>query len=167
MEERIRLRQLTSVDWELLKNIRLEALASHPELFCPSSDERQRNEEDWKNFLRQDALGVFGLFDSKQIIGLTGITRDRDDPSGRTALLVMSYIKQHYRGRGLSRLFYKARIKWAKDSGQFNRLLVGHREGNKASEKANQAFGFSLVSSEERSWPDGTVAPFMLYELTS
>lgn len=165
MEQAITLRQLQVGDWEILRSIRLEALEKHPELFCPSTDERKRSAVEWQEFLQRDGFCVFGLFDGDKVIGISGIRKDRDDPSGRTALLVMSYINEFYRGCGLSRLFYEARIKWAKESQQFNRITVGHREGNRASEKANQAFGFSLVSSKDINWPDGSVAPFLLYEL--
>ncbi len=165
MESSIHLRQLSSEDWEVLRSIRLEALETHPDLFCPSTDERKRSPEEWKTFLHNEDMCIFALFDAERVIGVTGITKDRDDPSGKTALLVMSYINKAYRGKGLSKLFYEARIGWAKEQKKFDVITVGHREGNLASERANQAFGFELISKDDISWPDGSTAAFVKYEL--
>ena len=75
----------------------------------------------------------------------------------------MSYIDSEYRGKGLSALLYQARINWARTLG-FERITVGHREGNEASKAANQKFGFVFLEKEEIDFPDGRAFDYR-YEL--
>jgi len=36
----------------------------------------------------------------------------------------------------------------------FKRLFISYREGNEASRRANQAFGFKYIGKEDIDWPD-------------
>ncbi len=89
-----------------------------------------------------DKHQVFGLFDGSQLIGVTAMFTHSGDPSGETAFLAMSFIQPEYRGRGLSRLLHQARLEWVRAHSRFKRIVVGHRESNEISRRANQAFGF-------------------------
>ena len=89
----------------------------------------------------------------------------RGDPSGETAILAMSFIEAEYRGKGLSRLMYQARLDWVRAQSQFKRVVVSHRESNEASRRANQAFDFQYVGRESRTWPDGVAEVEVHYEL--
>jgi RimJ/RimL family protein N-acetyltransferase len=108
---------------------------------------------------------VFGLFEGRKLIGITGVFTDRGDSSGATAIFAMSFIEPEYRRRGLSRLLYEARLDWVRAQPQFERVVVTHRESNEASGHANQAFGFNRVGRESRTWPDGAVEDDIIYEL--
>ena len=157
------IRKLEESDWQIFRNIRLEALQKHPELFNPSNNEFLRSEQEWKDVLK--SITTFGLFEKDKIIGITGIVTDRDDPSGKTGLFVMSYIQPQFRKQDLSQLLYSARIDWAKNHSNYKKLKVGHREGNEASRKANQKFGFVLKSKDLIEWPDSKKDLLYTYEL--
>ena len=77
----------------------------------------------------------------------------------------MSFIHPDYRGRGLSELFYQARIDWARSQEGITRVIVSHRDGNEASKAANQKFGFVATDSTETVFPDGVLAKEYNYEL--
>ena len=108
---------------------------------------------------------VFGLFDGARLIGITAAFTWRDDPSGETVLLAMSFIIPEYRGRGLSQLLYKARLNWIRAHSQFRRVVIYHRESNEISRRANQRFGFSVLQRASRKWPDDATEDEVLYEL--
>jgi RimJ/RimL family protein N-acetyltransferase len=57
------------------------------------------------------------------------------------------------------------RIDWAKNYPSFKRLVISHRDGNEASRRANQAFGFKFIGKELIEWPDGGKAFDHTYEL--
>ena len=99
------------------------------------------------------------------VSGLTGVITARDDPSGETAMLVMSYLLPEYRGRGLSAAFYEARLAWLRERPRYTSVVVSHRRSNEPSRRANQRFGFVLVGSVPTEWPDGTVEDEVTYEL--
>lgn len=161
----ISLRPFRPDEWEAIRAIRLRALKSDPGVFLPSyEDGLAMPDSYWIDLAAQKSSRVFGLYDGETLIGLTSVFTDRDDPSGKTAKLAMSYIDRAYRGRKLSRLYYQARIAWARENG-FSRVVVGHREGNEASRAANQAFGFKYFESEEITFGGGVRAVDHRYEL--
>ncbi len=76
-----------------------------------------------------------------------------------------SYIRQAYQGRGYSKLLYKARIDWAIEHKEWDRLIVSHRESNERSRRANQAFGFMFTHKSPHTWPDGAQEDEWHYEM--
>lgn len=157
-------RHLKAQDWPLYKHIRLEALRLHEDVYGTSFKEMcERHGSEWEDIVSQTDSAFFGLFDSDAIVGTGGIFTHKTEE--RTGVLIGAYIREAYRGRGLSRLLYQARIDWAKQSGLFDRLLIGHREGNEASRRANQAFGFQPIGMIDYVFGNGETAKDHQYEL--
>ncbi|MBL7670926.1 MAG: GNAT family N-acetyltransferase [Bdellovibrionaceae bacterium] len=159
------IRHLTPNDWQIFREIRLESLKKHPAFFSPSRDETKFSEIDWKERLSNRNSASFGLFSENKIIGLTGIVREGNNPRATKAHLVSSYIREEYRRLGLSKLFFEARMKWAKDQGDIKTLILEHRDDNLSSQKAHSKFGFTLVESNDQTWPDGSFRPSLRYQL--
>ena len=120
---------------------------------------------DWKERLSDVTSASFGLFSEKnEIVGLTGIVRDKEEPS--IAWMVASYIQAPFRRMGLADLLYQARIQWAKEQGDINTLIVHHREDNEISRKSHQRFNFKFTKMGELvSWPNGDLKHFVEYRL--
>jgi RimJ/RimL family protein N-acetyltransferase len=161
----IAVRQLVPDDWELYRKIRLEALKAHPEYFSPSRDEHSFSEADWRERLENLHAATFGLFAGNEIIGLSVIVREGNNPASERAFLVGTYIRKDFRGQGLSAQFFKVRMEWAKKQKHLRTLRLEHREDNLPMLKAHEKFGFTLNGSREQNWPDGTRAACLIYEL--
>lgn len=162
----ISIRPLEPREWQAFRDFRLAALRAMPGVFSSAYEgELARAEDWWRDTLGGPGRRVFGLFDGDRLIGITAVFTSRDDPSGSTALLAMSFILPDYRGRGLSDLFYRARLAWVRERPQFKRILVSHRASNEASRRANQRHGFILVGRAPRTWPDGSTEDELSYEL--
>jgi RimJ/RimL family protein N-acetyltransferase len=147
----------------LYRAIRLEALAEDPGMFGNSHAlEAAYPDAFWEERLRSPERASFGLFAGDTLIGLTSIFRD--DADATEAYMTQSYIRQEYRGRGLSRLLYTARLDWAAQNG-IRVLTIGHRESNTLSCAANQRFGFRFTHREARTWPDGIKEDMLYYRL--
>jgi GNAT superfamily N-acetyltransferase len=159
-----RLERFNPEDWEKFKVIRLEALEMEPAVFSPSTVESLRTENEWRAVLCDVDKAVFGLYFIDELIGLTGLFKDRGSFGGETALCVMSYIRKEHRGKGLSRMFYETRIKAAKAMG-CSKFKTGHRASNKSSQMANQRFGFVMTENKSHIWPDGSSEDILEYEL--
>lgn len=164
----ISIRQLTEDDWRVFSQVRLRALKSDPLVFGSNYEtESQFSEADWRNRLRQsDNSAVFMLFAADAApIGITGVSVFRDDPTARTALLWGSWLEPDFRGRGLSKMMYQARIDWARRHPSINRIIVSHRASNVASKYANQKHGFTFTRTHEKVWADGATEDEVCYEL--
>src|SRR5438309_11991036 len=104
----IAIRPFEPAEWERFRDFRLAALKASPGLFASSyEDAVTRPPAEWRQNVRGSEHQVFGLFDGAGLIGITAAFTWREDPSGHTALLAMSFILPEYRGRGLSRLLYE------------------------------------------------------------
>jgi len=162
----ISIRALDPAEWRMLRDFRLEALKSAPGVYALSHEEcTSWTEERWRSGMSATTHQIFGLFDGTSLIGITGVFTWDSDPSGRTALLVMSYIEPGYRGRGLSQKLYAARLDWIRRSGRFHTVHVSHRASNEASRRANQRHGFVKTGAAPFAWPDGTLEDEVHYEL--
>jgi len=159
------IKQFEEHDWEDYRAIRLEAIHAHPEYFCPSRDENKFLEGEWKERISNQNGAIFGLYCGKAIVGLTGIIREGNNPQADKAQMVMSYIKKDYRRRGLSELFYKARIDWAKCQDNLRTIIIEHRDDNVPSQKAHQKFNSEFVESRSQTWPDGSTGSCLVYKM--
>lgn len=159
------LRKLTPDDWQTHKAIRLEALQIEPQFFGGRyAEESARTDQEWIDQLAQEDYWAFwGLYDGDVCIGLTGAVELRADAT--CALLIASYIRKEYRNQGLSKLYYEARIEWARSKG-YKSVEVHHRANNLISKAANQKFGFQYWKTENVLWPDGSYDDSLFYRLT-
>jgi len=159
-------RALNPVEWQRLRDLRLQALQSAPGVYALSYEEcASWTDARWQSGISGAGHQIFGLFDGERLIGITGVFTWDGDPSGQTALLVMSYIEPEYRGRGLSRQLYEVRLHWIRQSGRFQTVHVSHRASNEASRRANQHHGFVKTGAEPFEWPDGAIEDEIHYEL--
>ena len=88
---------------------------------------------------------IFGLYFQVKIIGLTGIVIDKEN--AEVAHLVMSYIKDNFRGLNLSAFLYESRIEWAKRQSGIKTLTLDINEDHLPSQLACQKHGFKIVHS--------------------
>jgi RimJ/RimL family protein N-acetyltransferase len=162
----ISIRALNQADWAAFRELRLRALRTEPgKFFASYSEEVGKAPDEWQQTIAGSAHQVFGLFDDQRLIGITAVFTWREDPTGETAILAMSFILPEYRGRGASKLLYRARFDWIRAQPQFKRIVVSHRESNQPSRKAIEHHGFLFLKRTERTWPDGTTEDELSYEL--
>ena len=162
----IAIRALDRSEWETFRDLRLAALKESPGTYFTGYEEVANWSADaWQDAIKGLGHQVFGLFDRNQLIGITAVFTDREDPAGQTALLAMSYIKPAYRARGLSDLLYGARLAWIRSQPQFRRVVVSHRKSNEVSRRANQRHGVIQTKTAPHIWPDGKTEDNVSYEL--
>lgn len=160
------IRAMNQADWAAFRELRLQALRTEPgKFFASYSDEVDKTPDDWQQTLAASAHRVFGLYDGARLIGITAAFTWREDPTGETAILAMSFVLPEYRGQGASKLLYQARLDWIRAQPQFKRIVVSHRESNQPSRKAIERHGFMFLKRAERAWPDGTTEDELSYEL--
>ncbi|WP_126973944.1 GNAT family N-acetyltransferase [Gynurincola endophyticus] len=141
----------------------MEALRTDPGMFGSNYlQEEQYDQQHWISLLENKSRAIFGLYNEQQLIGLTGVVLNKENASN--AIFIASFIRPAYRGKGLSRLFYQARIDWARQQ-KCQSITVSHREGNTVSRAANQYFGFKYSHAENIDWPDGVQAKSLIYTL--
>ena len=160
------IRKLEEKDWRVFSEIRLRSLQTDPSVFGSNHERESKfSESEWRSQLSNTDSAVFAVFDGERPVGMTGVAVDRDDPSRKTALLWGSWLEPSARGNGVSKLFYEARIGWARQQPGVERIIVSHRESNVASKFANQKFGFVPTHVTDKKWNDGINEKEFHYEL--
>lgn len=164
--DNIHLNALTPDDWQIFKNIRIRALQQNTRYFCCDPEKAKSYPKSyWTGTLDGQGKQVFGLFDERDLIGITAVFTHKEDPNGKTGLMAMSFIERAHRGQGYSSRLYDARIDFAKEHTAWKRLIVSHRAGNSPSQRAILKNGFVPVGQEKIDWPDGTRDLEYKYEL--
>lgn len=160
------IKKFNESDWQLYKEIRLQALRSDPEVFGSTFEKESATEEShWRSGLNNPDVAIFGIFDDTQIIGMTGVAIDRNDLHKKTAILWGSWLNKNYRRQRISEEMYRVRIDWAKEHATCEKILVSHRASNLASKNSNQKHGFIFTHTQDKEWPDGTMDQELVYEL--
>lgn len=161
------LRELVAADWQALRELRLQALRNAPGMYFSNyAAEVGHPDTHWIALATGDEEHqLFGLFDGERLVGITAVFVDRDDPSGHTAALGMSYVSPDCRGCGHGAMLYDARLAWARARPQFARAVVGHRRSNVASRRLIERFGFRWTRDKPYHWADGTDEDHVGYEL--
>ena len=159
------LRRLGPEDWRAVRAVRLAGLREAPGNFFASMEQAQAlPDRYWADLLAQETTALFGAFAGEDLVGLTGIFTDRDDPSGRTALLGMTYLAPAHRGSGVGHRFFAERLSWARERG-FARVIVSRRASNEPSRRAIERAGFERTGARRHGWPDGGEEDDVQYEL--
>jgi RimJ/RimL family protein N-acetyltransferase len=162
----ITIRQANISDWNDLKHIRLKALKCDPQSFGSNvHDESLKTDKEWQKQLTTENGAIFLLFQDSQIIGMTGISLQKDDLSEENTALWGSWLEPDLRGQGISKMMYKARVEWAKEHPTATKIIVLHRETNTASKNAILSQGFTQTHRIDREWPDGKTDKAVFYEL--
>lgn len=160
------IRAIEPSEWEVFRDFRLHSLEAAPGVFCGTHAAAvSLSPEEWQAETQGPDHQVFGLFEGNCLIGITAVFTFGGDPTGQTAVLAMSFILPQYRGHGLSRMLYDARLAWTRAHPKFRRVLVSHRRSNEASRRANHRYGFIQTKIAPRTWPDGETEDEVFYEL--
>lgn len=162
-EKQYTIRLFGASDVEPYKAMRLEALQLERGMFGNSYEyEAGFPDGQWLARVCNPVGACFGLYYGDELIGITGIVvTDHERPA--EAYMTQSYIRKVYRGKGLSKMLYDARLEWAQHHG-IDTLKIGHRKSNITSKAANQHYRFTFTHAESRTWPDGITEDMMYYE---
>lgn len=162
----VELRPLKIADAPAFRAIRLEALKYEGRYFAASYEkEAARTLDAWRALCTETTRRcTIGLFDQRQLVGITAIAPWDEDPTGQTALFGSSYLTPTHRGRGLAPALYAERPRWAA-AHAYRRAVVFHREGNWPSKELNEKFGGRYWRTEPMQWADGQTAPAHWYRI--
>ncbi|MFV0606139.1 MAG: GNAT family N-acetyltransferase [Niabella sp.] len=155
------IKALTLNELDAYKRIRLQALKTDPQSYCNSFEkEASMSQEAWVQRISNPEGIIFGLYHAEELIGITAILIEEHC----VGHLTHSYIQKQYRGLGLSKQLFTARMQWAKEKG-VQKLIINHRKNNLASKAAIQSVGFRFTHSGKITLASGLQDEVFNYEL--
>ena len=115
------IRAVRESDVEVFRQLRLEALRSHPEAFGSDHDESAAlPTSHWLERIRQadgngNGLTCVAESDAGALVGMTGVVRDTGIKVAHNAFVWGVYVQPDWRGLGIGRELLNTCIKWAAD----------------------------------------------------
>ena len=137
--------------------LRLESICTEPEfLGWPYEDEARLRPAAWNQKYR-DPQGrvVFGVFAEGQLVGCMAVAAWTGDPTGRTALWNMAYVKPEYRhrklaGKSAAQRLYQAREEHTRRI--YDAVVFPIHENNPNSADIHRRNGAQYSHPERMTW---------------
>ncbi|WP_298984718.1 GNAT family N-acetyltransferase [uncultured Roseibium sp.] len=105
-------RRIGSDEVEVFKRIRLEALQLEPNSFASSyEDWIELSDDEWR---RRMSNPVFVAFLDDQPVGITGLLRQSASKMAHRATIVMVYVRESLRGKGIAKDLLEAVVEQAR-----------------------------------------------------
>jgi GNAT superfamily N-acetyltransferase len=146
------LRQVTPLEWETLRQIRLQALQEAPHAFGSTYErEATYSDEDWLALIDRGAW--FIAWEAHEPTGLVAGVAPQDGPEDQR-LLISLWVRADQRGRGTSMALVGAVAEWATRSGA-TVLTLWVTEGNDRAWRFYENAGFLPSGREQLSPKDG------------
>lgn len=165
-------RQITTDDWELMRDVRLAALADAPSAFGSSyAREARFTEEQWRGRINERSATFFAHDDSAEPAaaasaaladagpadkGPAGTGPDRALPAGLAGVyvedgeadLVSMWVRPSARGLGAGEALVEAAAAWARDRG-YQTLFLWVTESNMPARRLYEQLGFTLTGESQ------------------
>lgn len=141
--QRVRIRRLRAEDATLWRDLRLEALAKHPEAFGSTHDDwAGRPLSDFADRLEQAC--ILGAFKSETLVGCMAL----DSANGRGEITGV-FVRRDLRGRGVARALLKAQKRQAQQRG-VSQLYLTVAETNRPALRFYERAGFRRIEEPSR-----------------
>ena len=138
----IEIRQIHADEIAAFRQIRLEALMNEPSSYASSyEDWIILTTEDWQERLKEP---VFVAFQAGEPVGIMGLLRQRASKMNHRATIVMVYVRENLRGKGIAGQLLEAVVETSGERGIAQLELTVSAE-NIAAIKFYQRQGFAVV----------------------
>lgn len=120
LSDGISIRPATLADREAFRELRLEALQSHPTAFGQEySSLVDRDQEYWieKLTIEEEKEALFFAEHNSQLIGMTGIFRSLSRKARHSATIWGVYVRPKWRGNHIAETLIRSCLEWAKEQG--------------------------------------------------
>lgn len=141
-EPEITIRQISTVDVEALRELRLEALRAHPVAFSADyNTELNRTPQAWKARIQDSP--IFFAQAGNTMIGMAGFYRSRSSKTGHHGTIWGVYIRPDYRGHGLGDKLINQCIQWAREN-EVRMVYIAAAAVNTAAIRCYARCGFTV-----------------------
>ena len=144
-------REITADDWELMRDVRLAALAESPSAFGSSyAREVAFTEEQWRGRISERSVTFFAHEESADSVsagkapaGLAGVYVEEG-----AANLVSMWVRPAARGLGVGKALVEAAAAWAK-ANDFGTLFLWVTESNPSARRLYEGCGFTPTGQRQ------------------
>jgi RimJ/RimL family protein N-acetyltransferase len=135
-----------------LRELRLEALANHPQAFAADYDKTEAEPAQvWAERIRQNEASNEGIIEvawaGEQLIGMTGLYRGHWPKTQHSGMIWGVYVTAAWRGYGVAQGLLQACMDWAQAQG-ITIVKLGVATTNLSAIRCYARFGFAVYGLE-------------------
>ncbi|MBR7839722.1 GNAT family N-acetyltransferase [Actinospica durhamensis] len=140
--------ELPESDWEVWRDLRLEALRDAPNAFGETlAHAQERTEDNWRAWWRDESRLPRFVADLNGVpLGMCSIVLPEDHDF--QPLVIAMWTSPRARGRGLGRALLDACVRWCTTNGH-TRLRLGVVEDNLGASRLYAGYGFQYTGDDE------------------
>ncbi len=151
-KNKIEIRWLTPDDWEIYRNLRLEALTESPSAFGSTYQEQMDYPEKiWKE---RTTNTLFAFVDGEPA-GLIGKVRLPRIKQSHIVNIVGFYVKRKYRGMGIGKLLLDEIMSHIRGLPGVSKVSIGVNTTQIAALRIYQSYGFEIIGTCRREFKEG------------
>lgn len=137
-------RQLTTADAVIFRELRLTALQSDSSAFGSSYDEeKDRTPEQFAAWLKDNPNSfVFGAFIDEQLVGMVGIAREQKNKTWHKAVIWGMFTRREFRARGVGKALMQAAVSAARTMQGLEQINLCVAADNEPAKWLYRSYGF-------------------------
>jgi ribosomal protein S18 acetylase RimI-like enzyme len=147
----MQIRLLESNHASIYRNLRLEALQTHPEAFSSSyEEEKEFPLEIFESRLKEQDSFTFGAFDNEQLIGAVTLALEKKNKLKHRANIVAMYVDPEKRRFGIGKSLMLEAINKAKTMESIKQIYISVASNNEPAKKLYYSLGFETYGKDKR-----------------
>lgn len=145
------IRQLTELDAEAYRDLRLEALQQNADAFATVFEEELKKSLDYyqKRF-KQNNVWTFGYFDENQLVGVVTLIREQAKKLQHRSMIVAMYVTPKIRKNGIGKQLMQFAIHQAEAIKGLEQIYLAVVTNNTAAIALYQSLDFEIYGTEKR-----------------
>ena len=143
--------QLTELDAEAYRDLRLEALQQNADAFATVFEEELKKSLDYyqKRF-KQNNVWTFGYFDENQLVGVVTLIREQAKKLQHRSMIVAMYVTPRVRKNGIGKQLMQSAIYQAEAIKGLEQIYLAVVTSNTAAIALYQSLDFEIYGTEKR-----------------
>ena len=142
------IRKLNSGDWEIYKELRLEALQKDAEAFGSSYEESlKKTNEEWKKPLENQKNNIMVAFYGDKVIGMVGANQESGQKTKHVAYVWGVYVNADHRGQGVAKKIMKTLLDEIMKNKEIEKINLNVNTTQNGAISLYEKLGFEIVGT--------------------
>ncbi len=140
--------KLKSEEWQVYKNLRLEALQQVPVAFGASYEESMRmTNDEWRGKLENPKSHVFVARDGDDYVGMAAAYQEQGEKMAHIGYIWGVYVRDTYRGQKLGKQLLQAVLDELMSNKEIEKVNLNVNVAQLAAVKLYETFGFQIAGT--------------------
>lgn len=140
--------KLNSEEWQIYKNLRLEALRQVPAAFGASYEESVgRTDHEWREKLENPKSYIFVARDGDDYIGMAAAYQEQGEKMAHIGYVWGVYVRDAYRGQKMGKHLMQAVLDELKNNEEIEKVNLNVNVAQLAAVKLYESLGFQIAGT--------------------